>query len=137
MELTNLRCCCPGPASRPAKRRQLVPVAVAAPDKDTLQSAHNAESNKEGFVPGLNTYSKRITQPKAQGASQAMLYATGLREEDLGKAQVRQPPLQAKFTRGFMSHQLASEGLSDFRHAASISCSTSMLQLPSSHAVDI
>jgi dihydroxy-acid dehydratase len=36
----------------------------------------------------LNRVSRRITQPKSQGASQAMLYATGLREEDMGKAQV-------------------------------------------------
>jgi dihydroxy-acid dehydratase len=35
-----------------------------------------------------NRYSARITQPKSQGASQAMLYGTGLTEEDLGKAQV-------------------------------------------------
>ena len=31
----------------------------------------------------LNKYSSRITQPKSQGASQAMLYATGLTEEDM------------------------------------------------------
>lgn len=36
----------------------------------------------------LNKVSRHITQPKAQGASQAMLYATGLREEDMNKAQV-------------------------------------------------
>jgi dihydroxy-acid dehydratase len=36
----------------------------------------------------LNKYSAKITQPKAQGASQAMLYATGLREEDMAKPQV-------------------------------------------------
>lgn len=36
----------------------------------------------------LNKYSRRITQPKSQGASQAMLYATGMRPEDMGKAQV-------------------------------------------------
>jgi dihydroxy-acid dehydratase len=36
----------------------------------------------------INKYSSRITQPKSQGASQAMLYATGLREEDMQKAQV-------------------------------------------------
>jgi dihydroxy-acid dehydratase len=36
----------------------------------------------------LNRYSKTITQPKSQGASQAMLYATGLSSEDLNKAQV-------------------------------------------------
>ena len=36
----------------------------------------------------LNKYSSRITQPKSQGASQAMLYATGMGEEDMGKPQV-------------------------------------------------
>jgi dihydroxy-acid dehydratase len=36
----------------------------------------------------LNKYSSQITQPKSQGASQAMLYATGLREQDMAKPQV-------------------------------------------------
>src|SRR5262245_4001628 len=36
----------------------------------------------------LNKYSSRITAPKSQGASQAMLYATGLTEADLDKPQV-------------------------------------------------
>lgn len=36
----------------------------------------------------LNRYSSRITQPPSQGASQAMLYATGLSPDDLNKAQV-------------------------------------------------
>ena len=36
----------------------------------------------------LNKYSSRITQPKSQGASQAMLYGTGLNEVDMDKAQV-------------------------------------------------
>jgi dihydroxy-acid dehydratase len=36
----------------------------------------------------LNKYSSRITQPKSQGASQAMLYGTGLQEADMNKAQV-------------------------------------------------
>ncbi len=35
-----------------------------------------------------NKYSSRITQPKSQGASQAMLYATGMSEEDMNKAEV-------------------------------------------------
>lgn len=38
---------------------------------------------------GLNKYSSRITQPKSQGASQAMLYGVGLSEEDMSKPQVR------------------------------------------------
>jgi dihydroxy-acid dehydratase len=36
----------------------------------------------------LNKISSMITQPKSQGASQAMLYGTGLTEEDMNKAQV-------------------------------------------------
>ncbi|MDJ0888401.1 MAG: dihydroxy-acid dehydratase [Desulfobacterales bacterium] len=36
----------------------------------------------------LNRYSSRITQPKSQGASQAMLYAVGLEDDDMAKAQV-------------------------------------------------
>ncbi len=36
----------------------------------------------------LNKYSARITQPKSQGASQAMLYGTGLTPADMQKAQV-------------------------------------------------
>ena len=36
----------------------------------------------------LNKYSSRITQAKTQGSSQAMLYATGMTEDDMNKAQV-------------------------------------------------
>ena len=36
----------------------------------------------------LNRYSSRITQPKSQGASQAMLYGTGLTQADMNKAQI-------------------------------------------------
>ncbi len=39
-------------------------------------------------MPELNKYSKRITQPASQGASQAMLYATGMTPEDMNKPQV-------------------------------------------------
>mmetsp|Transcript_14398 Transcript_14398/g.20604 ORF Transcript_14398/g.20604 Transcript_14398/m.20604 type:complete len:664 (-) Transcript_14398:1132-3123(-) len=36
----------------------------------------------------MNKYSSLLTQTKSQGASQAMLYATGLKPEDMSKAQV-------------------------------------------------
>jgi dihydroxy-acid dehydratase len=36
----------------------------------------------------LNKFSSRVTQPKSQGASQAMLYGTGLTEADMHKAQI-------------------------------------------------
>eukprot|EP00884_Botryococcus_braunii_P022345 jgi/Botrbrau1/8795/Bobra.0330s0026.1 len=59
--------------------------AIAAPEK--TQEDNKVNSNN-GTVVGLNKYSSRITQPKSQGASQAMLYATGLREDDLDKPQI-------------------------------------------------
>ena len=39
-------------------------------------------------MPELNKYSRTITQANVQGGSQAMLYATGLTEADMSKAQV-------------------------------------------------
>jgi dihydroxy-acid dehydratase len=36
----------------------------------------------------LNRYSRRVTEPKSQGASQAMLYGTGLTAEDMSRPQV-------------------------------------------------
>ena len=36
----------------------------------------------------LNKYSSRITQPRSQGASQAMLYATGMTSDDMNKPQI-------------------------------------------------
>jgi dihydroxy-acid dehydratase len=45
-----------------------------------------ADGNRD--AKGLNRYSSVITQPKSQGASQAMLHATGLSEEDMSKPQV-------------------------------------------------
>src|SRR5213082_2449629 len=39
-------------------------------------------------MPALNKYSAKITQPKSQGGSQAMLIGTGLTPDDLNKAQV-------------------------------------------------
>ncbi len=42
----------------------------------------------ETSAESLNKYSSRITQPRKQGVSQAMLYATGLSDEDMNKPQV-------------------------------------------------
>ncbi|MGI9429983.1 MAG: dihydroxy-acid dehydratase, partial [Bythopirellula sp.] len=36
----------------------------------------------------LNKFSSQITQPKSQGASQAMLYGTGMKDEDFQKPQI-------------------------------------------------
>ncbi len=45
-------------------------------------------SQPESDSNALNKYSSKITQPKSQGASQAMLYATGMSSEDMNKPQV-------------------------------------------------
>ncbi|KAI5796378.1 dihydroxy-acid/6-phosphogluconate dehydratase [Peziza echinospora] len=49
------------------------------------QSARLLTDNGHG---NINRTSRTITQPKSQGASQAMLYATGLSTDDMNKAQV-------------------------------------------------
>jgi len=51
-------------------------------------SSNAADPDRHADGPILNRYSRQITQPKSQGASQAMLYATGLTPEDMNKPQV-------------------------------------------------
>ena len=58
-----------------------MPPATDAP----TASAPSTATAKE---PVLNKFSRILTQPKQRGISQAMLYATGMTEEDMNKAQV-------------------------------------------------
>ncbi|KAI4253492.1 MAG: hypothetical protein LQ352_003660 [Teloschistes flavicans] len=51
-------------------------------------STSSARRKPDDPEPQLNHVSQHITQPKSQGASQAMLYATGLQPSDMSKAQV-------------------------------------------------
>ncbi|KAI3980355.1 hypothetical protein MKX01_003894 [Papaver californicum] len=51
-------------------------------------SASSSSSSEEPPPEKLNKYSSRITQPKSQGGSQAILYGVGLSEEDMHKPQV-------------------------------------------------
>lgn len=46
----------------------------------------SVEGVEDGVV--MNRYSRKLTQVKSQGASQAMLYATGITKGDMTKAQV-------------------------------------------------
>ncbi|ORX59541.1 dihydroxy-acid dehydratase [Hesseltinella vesiculosa] len=66
-------------AASPLKARSMSTTVKAAP----IGFRHYATAEKK-----LNKYSSTITEPKSQGASQAMLYATGLTDEDLSKPQV-------------------------------------------------
>jgi dihydroxy-acid dehydratase len=54
----------------------------------TIASKRGFASSSTQCEKVLNKYSKIITQPKDQGASQAMLYATGFKAEDFNKGQV-------------------------------------------------
>jgi len=67
--------------------------------KRLTRTLHEIFSTNHGIEPGarpqerqmskiINKYSSRITGPKSQGASQAMLYGTGLSDADMEKAQV-------------------------------------------------
>ncbi len=56
-----------------------------------VSSHRNAGTSRRGnedMADKLNRFSSRITQTKSQGASQAQLYATGLTDKDMAKAQV-------------------------------------------------
>eukprot|EP00850_Spirogloea_muscicola_P015427 SM000118S25570 [mRNA] locus=s118:6070:11845:- [translate_table: standard] len=64
--------------------RATTPTAIAAP-----VAPPQTVDLPDGTTPSqLNKYSARVTQPKSQGASQAMLYGVGLSEEDMHKPQV-------------------------------------------------
>jgi len=60
--------------------------AIAAPEKEA--EVFNVPNTNVEVPKGLNKFSGKVTQPKSQGASQAMLYATGLTESDMDKPQV-------------------------------------------------
>ncbi|KAA8636313.1 hypothetical protein SMACR_02748 [Sordaria macrospora] len=62
--------------------RALASARLSLRSLSTTPRRYNAQEKQ------LNRVSATITQPKSQGASQAMLYATGLNEDDMNKAQV-------------------------------------------------
>ncbi|KAJ6114001.1 hypothetical protein N7523_007318 [Penicillium sp. IBT 18751x] len=71
-----------------SQTRARVPMALRSLSRSATArtlSSTVPRAEKDG---ALNKVSRHITQPKAQGASQAMLYAVGLKEEDMNKAQV-------------------------------------------------
>ncbi|KAL4864831.1 hypothetical protein BDV12DRAFT_175582 [Aspergillus spectabilis] len=69
----------------PSALQSLANRASIRPLSTTLPRKTASASDDE---PALNKVSRHITQPISQGASQAMLYATGLTEADMNKAQV-------------------------------------------------
>ncbi|KAL4803461.1 dihydroxy-acid/6-phosphogluconate dehydratase [Aspergillus unguis] len=69
----------------PSALRSLATRASIRPISTTFPRQKASPTDDE---PVLNKVSRHITQPVSQGASQAMLYATGLTEADMNKAQV-------------------------------------------------
>lgn len=70
----------------PSAIKALHNVSLASRSLSTTLPRRKASPTDDDKV--LNKVSRHITQPISQGASQAMLYATGLSEADLNKAQV-------------------------------------------------
>ncbi|KAI1749739.1 dihydroxy-acid/6-phosphogluconate dehydratase [Xylaria castorea] len=70
--------------------RARAPVALSRPviTSSRQYARHFSTTPARRSDEDLNKVSRHITQPKSQGASQAMLYATGLEKEDMSKAQV-------------------------------------------------
>lgn len=68
--------------------RPTLRAAAARRAAASSRRAFSASATDERKPVTINRVSARITQPKAQGASQAMLYATGMSEDDMNKAQV-------------------------------------------------
>ena len=60
-----------------------------APPVPAPEAVSQSNGHSNGVPQSLNTFSRTVTQPKQQGGSQAMLYAAGLKEDDMNKAQVR------------------------------------------------
>ncbi|KAL4785387.1 dihydroxy-acid/6-phosphogluconate dehydratase [Aspergillus varians] len=69
----------------PSALRSLAARASIRPLSTTFPRQKASPANDQ---PVLNKVSGTVTQPISQGASQAMLYATGLSEADMNKAQV-------------------------------------------------
>src|SRR5262245_44116149 len=66
-----------------ASKKSLARLPFTAP-----AGAASSASDPEDAMAQLNKFSARVTQPKSQGASQAMLYGTGLTDADMDKPQV-------------------------------------------------
>ncbi|RMZ83901.1 hypothetical protein DV737_g1455, partial [Chaetothyriales sp. CBS 132003] len=80
-DLDGAQVCVEGLLKRSTRRKPLTEIREMAWVNEGIKDFTPTES-------GLNRVSRHITQPKDQGASQAMLYATGMTEADLSKAQV-------------------------------------------------
>ncbi|CAB4291947.1 unnamed protein product [Prunus armeniaca] len=62
--------------------------SIRASISETAQSAPSIAVDSPPLTQKLNKFSSRITEPKSQGGSQAILHGVGLSEDDLSKPQI-------------------------------------------------
>ncbi|GMH26106.1 hypothetical protein Nepgr_027949 [Nepenthes gracilis] len=62
--------------------------SVTSSSSTTQQEYFVATETSQNYQPKLNKYSSRITEPKSQGGSQAILYGVGLSDDDMYKPQI-------------------------------------------------
>lgn len=76
--------------NRTTWKRQRSFICSAASSSSSVAQPEAPPATVEDADPSrkLNKYSSRVTQPKSQGGSQAVLYGVGLSEEDMSKPQV-------------------------------------------------
>lgn len=82
----------PPPAAGLKTHLSQSPAHLRPPSSLTVRAATTTETEVPPPPPAtavkLNKYSSRITEPKSQGGSQAVLYGVGLSDDDLKKPQV-------------------------------------------------
>ncbi|XP_057783609.1 dihydroxy-acid dehydratase, chloroplastic [Salvia miltiorrhiza] len=83
------------PPAAAIKTRSLSPLHFKTPSSLTIHASTTITTTETDVPPPppatavkLNKYSSRITEPKSQGGSQAVLYGVGLSDDDLKKPQV-------------------------------------------------
>ncbi|KAL6971115.1 dihydroxy-acid dehydratase [Sarracenia purpurea var. burkii] len=64
------------------------PATICSSSTETVPPPPQTVAAADPSRKKLNKYSSRITEPKSQGGSQAILYGVGLSDEDMGKPQI-------------------------------------------------
>ncbi|KAJ6817566.1 Dihydroxy-acid dehydratase chloroplastic [Iris pallida] len=74
--------------SRSSRRRRHLPIRAAIQTQPPQQQIDSPPPPPSPGATKLNLYSSRITEPKSQGGSQAVLYGVGLSDADMSKPQI-------------------------------------------------
>ncbi|KAJ6793024.1 Dihydroxy-acid dehydratase chloroplastic [Iris pallida] len=74
--------------SRSSRRRRHLPIRATIQTQPPQQQIDSPPPPPSPGATKLNLYSSRITEPKSQGGSQAVLYGVGLSDADMSKPQI-------------------------------------------------